>query len=86
MPPGAEKLIQNLPSISKWRKKEYIDRRRRACRKKGSSRIFFARAQSPGLLEILEDEYTEVYSTGDCKEPRRLLNAIYEGSVLGRRV
>ena len=38
------------------------------------------------LGEALEDEISEVRIVGDAKEPRRLLEAIYEGSLAGRLV
>lgn len=39
-----------------------------------------------GLAEALEDELQELYIIGDCKNPRRLLEAIYEGSLIGRLI
>jgi pyruvate/2-oxoglutarate dehydrogenase complex dihydrolipoamide dehydrogenase (E3) component len=39
-----------------------------------------------GLSEVLKDETSEIYNIGDSKEPRRLLDAIYEGSLVGRRI
>lgn len=39
-----------------------------------------------GLAGSLEDEVSEFHLIGDCKEPRRLLEAIYEGSLVGRQI
>jgi len=39
-----------------------------------------------GLAEVLKDEAPEVYIIGDSKESRRMLEAIYEGSLVGRRI
>jgi pyruvate/2-oxoglutarate dehydrogenase complex dihydrolipoamide dehydrogenase (E3) component len=39
-----------------------------------------------GLAEALEDEAPELFLIGDCKKPQRLLEAIYEGSLVGRQI
>lgn len=39
-----------------------------------------------GLAEVLKDETPEFYIIGDSREPRRVLDAIYEGSLVGRRI
>jgi pyruvate/2-oxoglutarate dehydrogenase complex dihydrolipoamide dehydrogenase (E3) component len=38
------------------------------------------------LAEVLEDKVPECYVIGDCKEPRRFMEAVYEGSLAGRQV
>lgn len=38
------------------------------------------------LVVALEDESPEFIVIGDCKEPRRMLDAVYEGSLVGRRI
>ncbi|MDO8568150.1 MAG: FAD-dependent oxidoreductase [Dehalococcoidales bacterium] len=38
------------------------------------------------LFEALKDKFPEVYAIGDCVEPRKVMNAIWEGFRLARRV
>jgi len=38
------------------------------------------------LREILGKEVSEIYQIGDCKEPRLILDAIADGSVVGRNI
>jgi len=38
------------------------------------------------LAERLEKEGIDFYAIGDCQEPRRIKEAIYEGSLIGRQV
>jgi 2,4-dienoyl-CoA reductase-like NADH-dependent reductase (Old Yellow Enzyme family)/thioredoxin reductase len=38
------------------------------------------------LLYALEGKIPELYSVGDCNQPRVILEAIYEGSSVGRRI
>ena len=38
------------------------------------------------LLEGLKDQIPEVYPIDDCIEPRRLINAIWEGYRLARQI
>ncbi len=38
------------------------------------------------LLEILKDKVPEVYAIGDCVEPRKVINAIWEGFRLARLI
>jgi len=41
---------------------------------------------SEGLAEALRDRVPEVYVIGDCVEPRKLLNAVWEGYRLARLI
>lgn len=36
------------------------------------------------LLKAIEGKVPEIYSVGDCREPRRILHAIHDGSRVGR--
>jgi 2,4-dienoyl-CoA reductase-like NADH-dependent reductase (Old Yellow Enzyme family)/thioredoxin reductase len=36
------------------------------------------------LVEALENKVPELYSVGDCNQPRIIMEAIYEGSMVGR--
>jgi len=38
------------------------------------------------LAEKLEGKVGEIYTVGDCNEPRRVEQAIYEGSLIARRI
>jgi len=38
------------------------------------------------LAERLEKEGIDFYAIGDCQEPGRIKEAIYEGSLIGRQV
>lgn len=38
------------------------------------------------LVESLEGKAPEVYAVGDCNEPRIIMEAVYEGSRVGRRI
>jgi 2,4-dienoyl-CoA reductase-like NADH-dependent reductase (Old Yellow Enzyme family)/NADPH-dependent 2,4-dienoyl-CoA reductase/sulfur reductase-like enzyme len=38
------------------------------------------------LATALEDQVSELYVIGDCVEPRRFMEAVYEGSLSGRQV
>lgn len=38
------------------------------------------------LADLLEGRNMEVYSIGDCEEPRIIKEAIYEGSMVGRKI
>jgi len=38
------------------------------------------------LLETLEDDVPEVYAVGDCVEPRKVINAIWEGFRTARLI
>ncbi len=39
-----------------------------------------------GLAESLEEKGIEVHSIGDCVEPRIIKEAVYEGSMVGRKI
>ena len=39
-----------------------------------------------GLVRELEGKIPELYSIGDCVEPRRIINAIEEGASIGRKI
>ncbi|MBW1824341.1 MAG: hypothetical protein JRI87_07225 [Deltaproteobacteria bacterium] len=39
-----------------------------------------------GLFEKLKDLVSELYSIGDCVEPRDAMNAIKDAAELGRRI
>ena len=38
------------------------------------------------LVEKLEGKVAELYTVGDCNEPRRVEQAVYEGSLVSRRI
>jgi len=38
------------------------------------------------LYEELQGKVQELYAIGDCKEPRKAMDAIYEGAVIGRKI
>ncbi|MFH1624060.1 MAG: FAD-dependent oxidoreductase [Pseudomonadota bacterium] len=38
------------------------------------------------LYEELQGTVRELYAIGDCKEPRKALDAIYEGALIGRQI
>ena len=38
------------------------------------------------LADTLEGKVAELYTAGDCEEPRKLLEATYEGSLAARKV
>jgi 2,4-dienoyl-CoA reductase-like NADH-dependent reductase (Old Yellow Enzyme family)/thioredoxin reductase len=38
------------------------------------------------LVEALEGQKMEVYTAGDCKEPRKIMDAVYEGAWVGRQI
>jgi pyruvate/2-oxoglutarate dehydrogenase complex dihydrolipoamide dehydrogenase (E3) component len=38
------------------------------------------------LSDYLKDNVAELYTVGDCNKPRRLEQAIYEGSLVARRI
>jgi len=38
------------------------------------------------LADGLVDEVDELYAVGDCNEPRAIIDAIYEGSLIARRI
>ncbi len=39
-----------------------------------------------GLYADLSEKRTEVYSIGDCREPRKVINAIWEGFRIARLI
>jgi len=39
-----------------------------------------------GLAEALKDKAPEVYAIGDCVKARKVKEAIYEGSIIARRI
>ena len=39
-----------------------------------------------GLAKDLEGGAAEIYTVGDCVQPRKLSNAIHEGSLIARRL
>ena len=39
-----------------------------------------------GLQENLQDKVPEVYAIGDCVEPRKVINAIWEGFRMARLI
>ncbi|MFH1088164.1 MAG: FAD-dependent oxidoreductase [Chloroflexota bacterium] len=39
-----------------------------------------------GLYKSLVGKVTQLYAIGDCKEPRRMLEAIWEGNAIGRTI
>ncbi len=39
-----------------------------------------------GLLETLKGKVTEIYAIGDCVEPRKVINAIWEGFYTARLI
>jgi len=53
-----------------------------------ADRVVFALGFKPDtrLLEALKDEVPEVYAIGDCVEPRKVMNAIWEGFRTARLV
>ena len=38
------------------------------------------------LTRALEEKVSELYTAGDCEEPRKILEAVYEGSLAGRQL
>ncbi|UCC85232.1 MAG: FAD-dependent oxidoreductase [Gemmatimonadota bacterium] len=50
--------------------------------------ILIALPWSPNteLHETVERKFPEVYSIGDCREPNRVIHAIYDGSRIGRLI
>ena len=38
------------------------------------------------LADALEEKGIEVHTTGDCNEPRGIMNAVYEGSLVARNI
>jgi len=38
------------------------------------------------LSDSLKDNVPELYTVGDCNEPRRVEQAVYEGSLVARRI
>jgi pyruvate/2-oxoglutarate dehydrogenase complex dihydrolipoamide dehydrogenase (E3) component len=50
--------------------------------------VVFAVGAKPqrDLAEALEEKEVEVYTTGDCNEPRGIMNAVYEGSLIARNI
>jgi len=38
------------------------------------------------LCRALDGRVPELHSIGDCRAPRRVMNAIYEGTILGREL
>ncbi|NIS69429.1 MAG: FAD-dependent oxidoreductase [Proteobacteria bacterium] len=50
--------------------------------------IVIARGSQPArtLADRLADKVDELYTTGDCNEPRAIMEAIYEGSLIARRI
>ncbi|MCL5961119.1 MAG: NAD(P)/FAD-dependent oxidoreductase, partial [Chloroflexi bacterium] len=38
------------------------------------------------LCSALEGKVSELYTVGDAKEPRKIMDAIYEGAVVGRQI
>ena len=50
--------------------------------------ILLALPLSPNteLLQSIEGKIPEIYQVGDCREPRRILHAIHDGSHVGRLV
>jgi pyruvate/2-oxoglutarate dehydrogenase complex dihydrolipoamide dehydrogenase (E3) component len=38
------------------------------------------------LTDVLKNKVPELYSVGDCIQPRVILEAIYEGSLVGRQI
>ena len=38
------------------------------------------------LARTLEEKVSELYTAGDCEEPRKILEAVYEGSLAGRQL
>jgi pyruvate/2-oxoglutarate dehydrogenase complex dihydrolipoamide dehydrogenase (E3) component len=53
-----------------------------------ADRIILAMGASPvrALADFLEESNVEVYSVGDCEKPRIIKEAIYEGSLAGRKI
>ena len=39
-----------------------------------------------GLLESLEGKVSEIYAIGDCREPNLIVDAIADGSRVGRSI
>ena len=50
--------------------------------------MVIARGSQPtrALSDRLADEMDELYTTGDCNEPRAIIDAIYEGSLVARKI
>ncbi len=50
--------------------------------------IVIARGSQPArtLSDRLADKVDELHTTGDCNEPRAIMEAIYEGSLIARRI
>ena len=38
------------------------------------------------LFQTLQGKVEEIYRAGDCIQPRRMLDAMQEGSAIGRRI
>ncbi|MBI2909515.1 MAG: FAD-dependent oxidoreductase [Chloroflexi bacterium] len=48
--------------------------------------IALGAAPDRGLAEAMESEVPEIYTVGDCNEPRIIMEAVYEGSRVARRI
>jgi 2-enoate reductase len=38
------------------------------------------------LADALEDKVHELYTVGDCREPRKIATAVYEGAIIASRI
>jgi len=61
---------------------------RRAPVKADADTVVYALGLQPckGLAEALKDKVPEVYAIGDCVEPRKVLNAVWEGYRVARLI
>jgi pyruvate/2-oxoglutarate dehydrogenase complex dihydrolipoamide dehydrogenase (E3) component len=50
--------------------------------------VVFAFGSEPvrELVDLLEDKGIEFHAIGDCEEPRKVLEAVYDGSLVGRQI
>jgi pyruvate/2-oxoglutarate dehydrogenase complex dihydrolipoamide dehydrogenase (E3) component len=48
--------------------------------------LAFGLKSNQELLKPLKDHFTEVYTIGDCVEPRKIYQAIHEGGFVGRAI
>jgi selenocysteine lyase/cysteine desulfurase len=54
---------------------------------KGDLVVFAVGAKPQRVLaDALEEKGIEVHTVGDCNEPRGIMNAVYEGSLVARNI
>lgn len=91
-----EKLEEaNVPILSNREVLEYKDEGVITCDRTSGEKDFIkadyivlAQGFKParGLVDSLEEKDIELYSVGDCVEPRIIKEAIYEASMVGRKI